>query len=449
MSDFGWGVRATVEAANGGQDMEMCCTEFFGDKLVDAVKQGLVSESKVNEAALRIIRTLLSFQEDSPKVSESVLGCKEHISLALESARKGITLLKNNNSLPLKRGNVKKILLLGKKAISDITGDHGSSHVHPAYTVTSMKGISEVAGDCEVIYYSGEDINHAKELSKLADAVVFVVGYDHNDEGEYVSNDQNFTDTGTMGGDRYSLELHPSDIKLIQAVAPTSQNSIVVLIGGNLIMLESWKESVDSILMAYYPGMEGGTAIGDIIFGNVNPSGKLPYVVPYNEKDLPQVNWDTDYQFYEYYHGYAKLEHENKEPSLPYGFGLSYTTFKYSNASFYFSNNQIKATCYVENSGSIPGDEVVQMYIGFKNSEIDRPVKLLRGFSRVSLNPGENKIVEISCPESKLCFFNHETGKMELENIEYEVFIGSSSDNKDLLSGSVSLCRDPYSCIKL
>ncbi|MFQ9704620.1 MAG: glycoside hydrolase family 3 protein [Enterocloster clostridioformis] len=130
--------------------------------------------------------------------------------------------------------------------------------------------------------------------------------------------------TGAVGGDRRNgLGLHGADRKLIEAAGPANKNSIVVLIGGNMIMLEGWKDSVASILMGYYPGMEGGTALGEIIYGDVNPSGKLPFVIPNREDQLPSVDWNGTTQYYDYYHGYRKLDKEEIRPAVPYGFGLS------------------------------------------------------------------------------------------------------------------------------
>lgn len=442
MSDFIWGVRDTAEAANGGQDMEMCCTQFFGEKLVDAVRRGDVPEEKINQAALRIVRTILAFTEADDKVyDESVIGCKEHVELALEAARKGITLIQNNNKvLPVSKEKAERIAVFGKLANKANIGDHGSSRVFPKYVVTPLQGIAKVSKDTEVVFYDGTDLEHAKRLAAEADYSLFVVGFDHDDEGEYVSESQTDAYTGSIGGDRKdSLGLHQDEIELIQAVGPANKNSIAVLIGGNMIMMDEWKDCVSSIMMAYYPGMEGGTAIAEIIFGEVNPSGKLPYVVPVKESDLPEVNWDTESQYYNYYHGYAKLEKEGILPSVPYGFGLSYTTFKVSDAAFSADGDDVTASCKVKNTGDMDGAEVVQMYIGFKNSSIDRPVKLLRGFQRVELKQGEEKQVTIKAPVEKLKWFNEEKNAWELEHMEYEVYIGTSSAGKDLLEGKVTL----------
>lgn len=442
MSDFIWGVRDTVEAANGGQDMEMCCTHLFGDKLIQAVKDGKVSEEKINQSALRIIRTILAFTEGDDKVyDESVIGCREHVDLALRAAREGITLIKNkNNVLPFNKEKYRKIAVFGRLANEENIGDHGSSRVFPKYVVTPLQGIKKLANNAEVIFNEGNDLEQAKKLASEADCTIFVVGYDHDDEGEYISDDPSSNYTGTTGGDRKdSLGLHDNDIKLIQEVGPINKNSAVILIGGNMIMMEEWKDCASSILMAYYPGMEGGTAIAEILFGDVNPSGKLPYVIPYNESDLPHVNWDTTSQHYDYYHGYTKLEKEGIRPSVPYGFGLSYTSFNISNARFGVEGDNIIAQCRVENIGERKGDEVIQMYIGFKNSTIDRPVKIIRGFKRVTLNPNEKVNVVISCPIEKVKWFNPDKNDWELEHMEYEVYIGTSSANEDLAEGKIKL----------
>ncbi|OPJ60797.1 beta-glucosidase [Clostridium chromiireducens] len=441
MSDFYWGVKDTVEAANGGQNIEMAHTLYFGDKLLQAVKNGLVSEEKIDDSALRIVRTLLAFTNAQEKdVDTSVLACKEHISLALESARKGITLLQNQEQvLPLNK-KMKKLLVLGSLAESKSTGDHGSSWVRPPYVISPIQGIKMVAPEVDIIYDSGDDTERAKQLAKEADAVVFVVGYDYNDEGEFVSEDEAEGYTGSMGGDRkFSLGLHQNEIDLIKAVGPVNSNSIAVLIGGNMIMITEWKDYVSSIIMAYYPGMEGGKALAEILFGDVNPSGKLPFVIPYKESELPQVEWNTTSQYYDYYHGYTKLEKEGVKPLLPYGFGMSYTSFNISEAVFKIENNEVLASCRIKNTGKVEGTEIVQMYVGFKNSAIDRPIKVLRGFSRVSLMPGEEKEVTIACPVEKLSYFNEENNQMELEHMEHEVYIGTSSSNEDLIMGTINI----------
>jgi beta-glucosidase len=449
LSDFIWGIHDTVEAANNGQDMEMCYTRFFGNRLVQAVRDGLVQAARVNEAALRITRTITAFEDtyrrSGKNYGQEVLGCRAHRALSLQAAREGITLLQNHRrTLPLNKAKTKKLALIGRLGNQENIGDRGSSRVYPAHVITLNEGLARIAPDTEIICYPGRNIAHAKMLAREADAVVFVVGYDHDDEGEYVAPEQLDNDTGSVGGDRKrGLSLHQDEINLIKAVGPENKKSTVVLIGGNMILITEWKDYVDSILMAYYPGQEGGIAIAEILFGDVNPSGKLPFVLPKEEQDLPRVKWDTLNEYYGYYHGYAKLDKEGTEPLLPYGFGLSYTRFKVAGAQFSADAKTVTAACLVRNTGKRAGAAVIQLYVGFKKSKIDRPKKLLRGFARVFLAPKEQKQVLISCPIEKLNYYNTRTGAFELESMEYEVYIGTSSADQELLAGTIKLDGGP------
>ncbi|MDR0877126.1 MAG: glycoside hydrolase family 3 C-terminal domain-containing protein [Treponema sp.] len=468
ISDFNWGIKDTVYAANGGLDIEMFRTQYFGAKLVDAVNSGLVPIARIDEAALRIVRTIMSFEnaykESGKNYGTEQIGCKPHIDLALRSAQEGITLLQNRNAvLPFDKAGIKKIAVIGHLADREISGDHGSSRVYPAYTVTPLAGITRAMAGAQVLYSSGDDLDEACRIAREADAVVFVLGNNFNDEGEYVSDEKvnhnkkevfaegfskdNAADqdkgkgarsaVGVGGDRRVGLGLHQDEIELIRTIGPENPNTAVVLIGGSMIMMTEWMDCVSSIIMAYYPGQEGGAAIAQILFGDINPSGKLPYVIPRQEGDLPQVTWDTTSQFYQYYHGYAKLEKEGIVPLLPFGFGLSYTSFSVSDPSFGVEDTLVNAACRVTNTGKRRGTEVIQLYVGFKNSAMDRPVKLLRGFKRVALEPGESKQVNISCSTEKLKYYNPATSSFELEKMEYEIYIGTSSLDKDLLSGKI------------
>lgn len=441
MSDFLLGIRDTSEAANNGMDMEMCASYLFGEPLIRAVKSGSVQEERINDAVVRILRTLLAFERRQADIDEKrIFDAKEHVNLALQAAREGITLIKNDNVLPLQKEKIQKVVVLGRLAQQENKGDH-SGLVNVDYVVTPVQGIANIAPNAEVIHYSGSNLKHSKKLAQNADAVIFVVGYDEEDEGEYVGfmdvDEENEIDSNYPGDRKDSLSLHEEEIELLKTVGPINKNSVAVMIGGGMIMIEKWKEEIGSILMAYYPGMEGGTAIAEIIFGDVNPSGKLPYVVPCCERDLPDIIWETDQQTYGYYHGYTKLEKDGKEPSVPFGFGLSYTTFHLENEKFEVADNMISASCDIKNTGKYDGDEIIQMYVGFSNSQIGRPVKELRGFKRISLKRNETKKVVLTCPLDEIRWYNPASGEMELEHMEYEVFIGTSSSNKDLLKGNL------------
>ncbi|MBU9726203.1 glycoside hydrolase family 3 C-terminal domain-containing protein [Lachnospiraceae bacterium ASD4241] len=443
ISDFFWGITDTAEAANAGMDVEMCHTRYYGKQLIRAVNAGQVKQEVIDEAAVRIVRTLLatdqSGKESGSACAEEVVGCEEHAKLALRAAQEGITLIKNErNILPLSR-KAKRIAVIGKLASKANTGDTGSSEVYPAYVVTILEGIVEAAVDSEVYFYDGDDMEHMKRLAEKTDVVIFTVGLDYRDEGEFDPIKESNTKRVTRGGDRKNLGLHAQDVEMLKTVGAVNQNSVAVLMGGSTITVSEWEPYIPAILYAYYPGQEGGTAVAQILFGDVNPSGKLPFVLPKEEADLPEINWDAKSQRYHYYHGYRLLEKNNKIPYRPYGFGMSYTTFELSGEQFRRSGEQIEASVMIKNTGEMAGSEVLQLYAVFQNSCIDRPVKTLCGFKRVMLQPGEARRVEISCPIERLKYYNEEQERFELEHMDYEIYIGTSSAAEDLQRGVISL----------
>ena len=384
ISDFMMGIRNTSNAANAGLDIEMPCIEDYGDKLLQAVKEGQVSEKTINESAYRVVRTVLKFESHPDPLTEypkSLIGSKEHIALALEVAEKSMVLMQNTNAvLPFDKTKLKNVLVLGTLAKTENIGDHGSSRVYPKYVVTPLEGLQKLYGSTvNFTYNSGENLEEVKDLAKNADAVIFVVGYNHDDEGEFVEMGGK-----EAGGDRKSLRLHENESKLLQQVGPLNEKSVAVLIGGSAIIVEEWKNNVSGIIHSFYPGMEGGTALAEVIFGDVNPGGKLPFTVAKDENQYPEFDRLTDAATYDRYHGYIKLDHDGTRPAFPFGFGLSYTTFRQNNAVVNVDGDHIVASVDVTNTGKMRGDQVVQLYIGFDNSGIEREHKLLKGFERVT-----------------------------------------------------------------
>lgn len=441
MSDFNHGVKDTVEAVKGGMDVEMAHTKYYGGQLVKAVEDGFVPAEAIDETAIRIVRTLLAFTraEDSRDYGGELIGCKEHIALALEAAEKSITLLKNEGGLlPLSGNKARRIAVLGQLADDDNIGDHGSSQVHPPYVVRILEGIKKRAGNIELVYEPGTDLAQARDAAVQSDAVVIVAGCRHYDEGEYISfrAEDAYAENG---GDRGSLRLRGEEVELIRAAAAVNPNIIVVLIGGSTILMDEWEREAAAILFAYYPGMEGGTALASILFGDKNPGGRLPFVIPKSEAELPPIDWDANRQYYGAYHGYTKLDKEGVEPLYPFGYGLSYTSFVCEDGEFSSDGRSVSASCTVRNTGQTDGEHVVQMYIGFGKCSVERPVKLLSGFARVFVEAGESRRVTVSCPVERLKWYNHQRFCRELSHMEYEVFIGGSSAGRDLLKGTVNL----------
>lgn len=447
ISDFFSSIHDTVRSAEAGLDLEMPIPQFYGQALLEAVKCGKMEESVIDRSAIRIVRTCLAFQNASTAAVKSGQDQKNdfrgHASLALHSAHEGITLLKNSGHvLPLNRKHLNRIAILGSLAKEENLGDHGSARVFPAHVTTILAGLSQALPASEIIYYSGSDLQHAARIAGEADAVIFVVGNSWSDEGEYMTAATSPDFRHTLGGDRRDLHLHPHDVELLRKVAPVNKNSVAVLIGGSTILMSEWIDSVPAVLLAYYPGQEGGTALADILTGKVNPSGKLPFVIPRRAEDLPAVDWDADEVHAGYYHGYTKLDKDGIRPLFPFGLGLSYTTFRLSGAEFSSDRKRggfINASVNVTNTGKIKGTEVIQLYVGFDNSAIDRPHKLLRGFTRVSLKPGEQKRVSISCPIERLEYYDEASGHFKLESMTYQLYIGTSSDEQDLIAGEISL----------
>jgi beta-glucosidase len=440
ISDWMLCIRNGKQAILGGMDIEMPWEMHFKVKRMKRlVEKGEIPLNNIDEAVLRILRTKIGFahpEEDEKSYPAELSACEEHVQLAREAARKGIVLLENNdNFLPLNRENFKRIGVFGQYADKAITGDNGSSRVYPEYVITPYQGIKKIAGEgIEVIYNDGSKIKMAQEMAKSLDVIVIFAGFDYKDEGEAIIE---------IGGDRKFMTLKPEDISLIEEVAKVNPNVIVVMHSGGSIITESWRENVKAILMYWYGGMEGGNALGEILFGDVNPSAKNPCTFPKSEDQLPLFDREAKKTTYGYYHGYRFIDKHGYEPRYPFGFGLSYTTFSYSNVRLDKSetgtNEQVLISVDVKNTGNIAGDEIVQLYIGYKNSSVDRPVKELKGFGKVSLEPEETKTILIKLDTKDLAYYDVKSSSWTVEKLEYVVYIGPSSREDDLLKANFKI----------
>lgn len=451
VSDFVWGVHEAEGGIKAGMDIEMPVRKYYNKKEIQRlIDEGSLSVEDVNDRVRSVVRRKLEYvsSPDRMNYKEVDVAGPEHAKLALESAEKSMVLLKNDgNVLPLEKGAIKKLVVVGSLASEINTGDHGSSYVKPPYVITPLEGIQNALdGLAQVEYYDGTDIGVVLEAVKSADAVLLVVGYRFNDEGEYVINDPSKEGAvAKEGGDRATLQLKEEDEKLILELSKAHPKCIVSIVGGSAVVMENWRESVPSILMSWYAGMEGGTALANILFGEVNPSGKLPFTIPVDENQLPPFDPFIKEIQYGYYHGYTLFDKENLEPAFPFGFGLSYTNYRYDNLNIInpsiSGNESLVAEIEVTNTGSRAGEEVIQLYIGFENSGIDRPVKLLRGFQKVELQAGETQRVKFEIKAEELAWYNPETKGWQIEEIDYTVYVGSSSALADLSSDSFSYIK--------
>ena len=240
-------------------------------------------------------------------------------------------------------------------------------------------------------------------------------------------------------GDRDVLNLSTEQEQLISDVAGLNDRTVVVLEGGGSIVMENWVEDVQGVLMAWYPGQEGGHAIADVLFGDTNPSGKLPVTFPVSEDQLPEFDNTSLEVTYDYYHGYRYLDRNLTNPRFPFGYGLSYTTYAYSNLTLSDTtlarDGTLQVSFDVTNTGSMAGKEIAQLYVSYLGSSVDRPVRDLKGFAKVELDPAETKRVTLELEARDLAYYDVGAGTWVVEAISYEVHVGPSSRDLPLSAG--------------
>ena len=430
LSDFFYGIYDAVRSIKAGMDVEMPYL-FRYAVLSHKVKKGELTEKDIDTAAERVLRALISTLPKHKKHDKSVILSEEHIRLARETATKGMVLLKNeNNILPVK--NNSKIAVVGRYASKRNTGDHGSSNVYSPYAITPYEGMCNRFGKENIALYNGCDVNEAVKTAKDSEYILVCVGSDWLQEGEFLVNLGNVKKKPKgSGGDRADLHIPEEDVKLIKALSKLGKKLIVNIMGGSAYIIKDWIDCSDSVIMSFYSGIEGGNALADIVSGDKNPSGKLPFTIAEKAEDYPaflHLGAEDKNIEYGYYHGYTLFDKENKEPHFPFGFGLSYTEFELGDVSVNKDNENIIVNATITNKGKADGDEVVEVYIGSDNKETDRPVKLLKGFKRVSIKAGETREVKVNVSIDDIRFYNPEKCDWELDN-SYTVYVGKDSRN--------------------
>ena len=462
MTDFIFGMRNSKKAALAEQDIEMPFAMLHNRDLKALVQAGEVPLSRVDDAALRVLRQQIRFASgrNPSDYGWEVVGCAAHRALAREAALKSVVLLKNEGGLlPLHKPE--RIAVIGRLAAQANTGDGGSSNTQPAYVVTPLEGIrAKFGAETQIDYDDGSNPARAAALAMGADVVLLVVGYTSLDEGEYIGENmfstENYplptetelplvqklealtrsqsTDSGfAAGGDRASLSLHPRDEALILTVAAANPRSVVVIEAGSAVITEVWKEQVPAILMLWYPGMEGGHALADLLAGEANPSGRLPCSFPKRMEDLPFFDRKATKITYDLWHGYRKLERDGAAPAFPFGFGLSYTSFQISDLRLeqaeIAADGILKVSVQITNTGSMAGDEVVQFYLSVVKSQVDRAPKELKAFRRISLQPGESKRLQVELPAAQLAYYDPHNG-WTVEKTAYTLIVGRHSQDE-------------------
>ncbi|MBQ8016439.1 MAG: glycoside hydrolase family 3 C-terminal domain-containing protein [Clostridia bacterium] len=429
ISDFFFCIYDAARSVKAGLDIEMPYT-FKYAFIENRLKKGDISEKDVDVCVGRILRAMLRTLPKRREYPESVILSKEHTDLAREVAAKGMVLLKNKEkALPIKSSA--KIAVVGRYADKINTGDHGSSNVFSPYTVTPYQGIKNRFGG-DVALYNGCDPEKAKAAAVGSEYIVVCVGSDWLQEGEFLVNLGNVKKKPKgSGGDRVDLRLPPEDVELIGQLSKLGKKLIVNIMGGSAYVINDWADIADAVLMSFYSGIEGGNALADILSGDKNPGGKLPFTVAKNAQDYPpflHIGAKNKEIEYGYYHGYTLFDKKDIEPDYPFGFGLSYTSFEIKNSACALSGDKIRVSADIANTGDADGDEVLQVYVSSNRAEKDRPVKLLKGFKRVSIGAAQTVSVSVDVELDDIKFYNPESGEWELD-ASYTVFVGSDSRN--------------------
>ena len=346
--------------------------------------------------------------------------------------------------MPLNKSSIKTIAVIGANANRENAMGGGSSQVRPRYEITPLMGLQKIAGnDIGVVFEQGYTItksaeadegliSKAVEAARKADVAIVVGGWIHG--YDYSKWDDNAYDT--EGFDKPNLKMPFGQDELIKAVIKANPNTVVVLYGGGAIDMMAWVKGAKAVIQAGYPGMEGGNALAKILFGEVNPSGKLTVTFPQRLEDIPahklgeypgdsiNVRYNEDI-----FVGYRYFDTYKVKPLFSFGHGLSYTKYKYGKAAVSVSDTSAVVRFTLQNTGARSGAEVVQVYVADRKSSLKRPAKELKAFRKVFLRPGESKEVELKLDKSAFSFYDDRQGDWVLEPGEFDILIGSSSSD--------------------
>lgn len=440
VSDWG-SVFETKPAIIAGCDLCMG-SPHYEYELKPLVQNNQISENLINQAVRNILRTkfVSGLMDNFPLGNPDDLNSPASQQMCYETAQKSLVLLKNENDiLPINASTINSVALIGPSAATWQLDGNGSSWVFPFYAVTPKEAFEAKLGTWKVKYAMGCDINSddttgfaaARQKAASADYVIFVGGLDHTQEGE--------TSDRVDG----SIELPGKQQALINAVAQVNPNIIVIIESGGICSMSSCIDNIDGLVYAFYPGQEGGNVIADVVLGNINPSGKLPVSMPVSDYQMPErnINFNDDYGS-----GYRWYDAMDYTPQFAFGFGLSYTTFQYSNITI--SSNTINKgenitiTADITNTGTIAGDEVAQLYLIDDVATMDMPEKQLKGFQRISLEPSETKTVSFVLNAEDFYYFDSISNRFAIEPGSFTVKVGGASDSLPL-SASFEVLNTP------
>jgi beta-glucosidase len=426
VSDWG-AVHDRVEALEAGLDLEMPGPRERRVKAVfDAVRSGKLDESVLDEAVRRILEIVFRAAETKKGGSFDV---DEHHTLARRVAGEGMVLLKNDGILPLE-GN-KHIAVIGLSAKDAYYQGGGSSHINPTRLDNPYEELQKMAGDTELSFAEGYPsdesfdralIDEACNNARSADVTLLYISLPATKESE--------------GYDRTDLDLTSHQVALIKAVTAVQPKSVVILNNGAPVVMSEWIEDAAAVLEAWMMGQAGGGAIADVLFGKVNPSGKLAETFPQKLKDTPAyLNYPGENGTVRYgegiFMGYRYYDTKEVPTLFPFGYGMSYTTFDYQHPRFssqtFRDVDGLTVSVDVTNTGKMAGKEVVQVYVKDHKARLARPPKELKGFAKVELQPGETKTVNVLLDYRAFAYYHPAYGQWITEDGEFDILIGASS----------------------
>ncbi len=427
VSDWG-AVNDRVLGLKNGNDLEMPSSSGSGTKkIVEAVKNGTLDEAVLNERALNMLN-LIKKAVDGSKANYQYNDIDDQ-PFARKVAAQSMVLLKNNGILPLKKGG--KVAVIGELARTPRYQGAGSSHINPTKLDNALEELQKVGYNVE--FAQGYELKQRKAKNNAAlaaeaaqvaarcETVLLFIGLTDEYEAE--------------GFDRSHMNLPAAHDNLVNEILKVNKNVVVVLAGGSPVEMP-WNNGVAAILNSYLGGQAGAGAVADIISGAVNPSGKLPETYPMVYADTPAVNnFPGNPASVEYresvYIGYRYYEKASKAVRYPFGFGLSYTTFEYSDIKLdkasMTDSDTLTVTFNVKNTGDVPGYEIAQLYVADKESTIYRPEKELKAFKKVWLNPGETKEIKLALNKRAFAFYNVNINDWCVESGEFDILVGASS----------------------
>lgn len=412
------------DGAAAGLDIENPEPVHYGRKLVAAVEAGEIDEAVVDTACTRILRTLYRFAsapDPQDSYTADMVAGPAHVALALEAAEKSAVLLINDGCLPVRPGQT--IGLFGRLASLDNTGDNGSSKVRAPHVVTIAEGLGlDVSGD-------ERDPVAAAEAAAMVDVAVIVAGTTAREEGEFIPGNMGgdlgiegahegagaLGGGGDRGGDRMRLRLPDDQVALINTIKAVNPRTVVVLVCGSAIIPVEWMDGVGAILQTFYAGMQGGNALARLLHGDVSPSGRLPFTVAGDEADYPFFDKDADAITYGYWHGYSLMEKQGRTPLFGFGHGLSYTSFSCEGVTWVEDGTGFAVSATITNTGDVAAETVALVFAHCPGAAVERPARLLRGFDRIRLEPGQSGTVTCHVPHDSLRYWDVATRSWQME----------------------------------